>query len=141
MTAKQYLNLCRAAGVQTASKLERKECLFASAIYSSPRFSGDSVHTGISDKIQNITDEILQIDEEIKVLQNQRQRALKKMMLIEDTNVRQVLIKFYFDCRSYSQISSDIRISRSTVKRKLKRGILEFEKIFEKPLDNEPTLL
>lgn len=133
MTAKQYLSLCRAAGAQIASKLERRERLLATAIYSSPKFGGDSIHTGISDKIQNITDEILQIDEEIKVFQNQRQQALDKMMLIEDVDIRQVLIKFYFDCRSYSQISNDLKISRSTMKRKLKKGISEFSKNFEKP--------
>ena len=140
MTARQYLNRCRALKMNIDKLLERKERMLAQAIYSSPSFSGNnnnnSTHSNES-KIQNITDKMLQIDSIIEMFQRERQKALKNMMCIKDVKVRQVLIKFYYDCCSYAQITKDIGISKSTVRRKLKEGVAEMKNII-KPIDNEP---
>ncbi len=129
ITARQYLNKCRALGVEIDKLLERKERMLSQAIYSSPNFNGNNSAHSNESKIQNITDEMLQLDTIIEMFQNERQKVLKNMMCVKDMKVRQVLIKFYFDCCSYTQITKDTGIPRSTVKRKLKEGIAEMKNI------------
>lgn len=129
MTAKEYLDQCRTTGFQIYAKLEQKEKMLAKAIYSSPNFEGASVHTGVSDKVQNITNEILLLDQEIETLQDWRIQTLNNIMRIDDPNVKNVMCGFYYECFTYARISKIYRISRSTLKRRLKKGLEEMEKI------------
>ena len=127
--AKEYLDYCRTLGFQISAKLEQRKKMLAKAIYSSPNFEGASGHTGVSDKVQNITNEILLLDQEVERFQNHRLQVLKTIVLIDDPNIRNVTADFYFNCFTYTRISRNYRISKSTLKRRLKKGVEEIEKI------------
>lgn len=131
MTAKQYLNQCRTTSFLFFAKLEQKEQMIAKVIYSSPGSDSVSANSSVSDKIQSITNEIIMLDKEIETLQKARVQYFKKIMLIDDVNAKNVILDFYVKCYSYTRISKTEKISRSTLKRRLKKGIEIFEKILK----------